>query len=978
MLTGVTVTTAGLYAGSDINNFRLIISNDATLDGGDVVLSTIATSTGPGQTLAFTGLGQNLPVGTTRYLFVAASISGCATVGSEINITSTPLSAITYSNPATVKNGTPTAGTSKTISLGVLDDVTGLAATTGTPTVNVSWTNPSCVTEVIVVAHTAPISGTPSGTYMGNNNYTLAPAFPGGGRVVYNGSTSPQTITGLTIGTLYYFKVFVRFNSNYSLGVQVTATPQLVNLYSRGSGLSHTDAIWSTSPTGTPVTLAAAGGMAIDRGIVIQNGHTVQLSTSGGGVLCRELIINPGGILTATGTLPSEIKYLLLHGNVTNNGTIGTGATFNPISFGIEGSNVTFQGTGETNVARLNKRSATVATSNLIINKNVNVRFSAGAGIHNNTDNTRMNILVSTGRTLTLVESDCDLGLDGTDGLSGGERSGNLIVNGTLNVGGTLFARNNNTVGGNTCAITVAASGTINANNVLTDLALTPGQGTSFSITAGGKVNITGALTINSGTLNSNGGIVLKSSAGGTARIANSAGAISGNITAERFVPTSGWHFTGTALGGQTIADWNDDLATQGPMPGVETPNPGYYTSSIFAYDQTNNDLIPIYGNTTNGWVVPTTSAINQNQGYRVFIPAGSTLDNTGTYSTGTKTLTLSSTGGQTYQGYNLVVNPHLSAVNQTGFIFGSGVQNTILVWDQTAASGAGRYRYEGAVVTSPITISGGPSPIASGQGFFLFTTTDGSTVQIPESAKNASSGTFFRTQTSPGLALRLTHSSGEDDHTVFQFMPGSEAAYEPIYDAYKLGNLGVNIYTLVGGSSKMAINVLPFEGEQMVIPVGFKTQAGSYTLDLVGIENLMEASVVYLKDNETGSIINLSQNNQYAFVVSADGEYNNRFELIFTQSITQAQNLKDNLKAAISVYPNPVSVEKFTLGMANLKGKVKVEMMDVMGKTIFSQTFENQVSAREMKLNKPAAPGKYLLRVTSDNFSSVQNFLVY
>ena len=34
---------------------------------------------------------------------------------------------------------------------------------------------------------------------------------PGGGRVVYNGTVSPQTISGLTVNTLYYFKVFVRF-----------------------------------------------------------------------------------------------------------------------------------------------------------------------------------------------------------------------------------------------------------------------------------------------------------------------------------------------------------------------------------------------------------------------------------------------------------------------------------------------------------------------------------------------------------------------------------------------------------------------------------------------------------------------------------------------------------------------------------------------------------------------------------------------
>jgi hypothetical protein len=975
LLTGVTVTTAGLYAGSDFNNFRLILSTDATLDGGDVVLSTISSSTGPGQILAFTGLGQNLPVGTTRYLFVTGSVSGCGTVGSSINISSTALTAITYAEVATVKTGTPVAGTAKNIILGILDDVTGLTAQSGQPTVQVGWTNPGCVTEIIIVAHTSPITGTPTGTYTGNLNYGSAPAFPGGGRVVYNGTSSPQIISGLTINTLYYFKVFVRFNSNYSAGVQVTATPTLVNLYSRGSGLSHTDAIWSTSATGGVVgTLAAVGGLSASRGIVIQNGHDVQLSASGGTVLCRELIVNSGGIFRGDGSLPAGNRFLNLFGDVTNNGTIGNGTTYSTLCFGIEGPTVNFNGNGVYNIGRIRRNTTTNQTANLIINSNVNIRFAAGAAIYSNQDNTRLNILISSGKSLTLTEVDGDLGLDGTDGLTGGERAGNIIVNGTLNVGGTLFARNNNTNALYSCAITVAASGIINANNILTDLALTPGQGTTFNISAGGKVNVTGALTVASGTFSSNGGLVLKSSAAGTARIANSAGSISGNITAERFVPTSGWHFTGTAIAGQTIADWNDDLATQGPMPGVETPNPGYFTSTIFGYDQTNNDVIPYSGATTNGWVVPTTSAINQNQGYRVFIGAGSTLDNTGTYGTGTKILTLSSTGGQTYQGYNLVVNPHLSAVLRTGFTFGAGVQNTILVWDPAT----NRYRYEGSVVTSPITTSGGPSPIASGQGFFLFTTTKGSTVTIPESAKSAASGTFFRTSTeASGLAVRISGLQGESDHAVFQFLSDAQPEYEHISDAYKLQNPGLNVYTLLADNSKMAINALPFEGNQMVIPVGFTAAAGAYTLDLAGIANLSAAAMVFLKDNETGSITELDQNSQYAFVVNTSGENNHRFELIFTQSVTSVDRLKDNIQAAIIVYPNPAVDAEFTLAMANLSGKITIEVLDILGKQVYSRVQDSQMASASIQLPKPAVAGQYLVKVKSAGQMFVKSLIV-
>jgi hypothetical protein len=240
-LTGATFTTAGSYAGSDISDFKLYFSTDATLDAGDNVLGTISTSTGAGQSLAFTSLGQVIPIGT-RYLFVTASVSGCASIGGTININSTPLTAITYSQSS--KTGTPVAGTSKSIVSGTLANVTGLTATSGSPTVQVSWTNPSCFDQILVVAHTANITGTPSGTvYASNLNYATAPAFAGGGKVVYYGTASPQFITGLVSGTTYNVKVFVRKSTSWSSGVQVSATPQSPIFYSVASGVAATDAI---------------------------------------------------------------------------------------------------------------------------------------------------------------------------------------------------------------------------------------------------------------------------------------------------------------------------------------------------------------------------------------------------------------------------------------------------------------------------------------------------------------------------------------------------------------------------------------------------------------------------------------------------------------------------------------------------------------------------------------------------------------
>ena len=109
-------------------------------------------------------------------------------------------------------------------------DVTNLNAAAGNAQVDVSWDIPSCFDEIILVAHTAPIMGVPAGTYNANStDYTDGgnPAFPSGGVVVYNGTGTPQNITGLTNGQTYYFKVFSRRIGSWSIGVQNSAAPIL-------------------------------------------------------------------------------------------------------------------------------------------------------------------------------------------------------------------------------------------------------------------------------------------------------------------------------------------------------------------------------------------------------------------------------------------------------------------------------------------------------------------------------------------------------------------------------------------------------------------------------------------------------------------------------------------------------------------------------------------------------------------------------
>lgn len=968
LLTAVSATATGTFTAADVAGFKLIASTDNVLDGSDLTIGNGA-AVGTGGTISFTGLSYTIPVDETRFLFITADVSGCATISATIGATAN-IAGFTYTSAN--KNGA--SGTTTPVRafvIGTPEDITNLSAPSGFPKVTVSWTNPSCLSDVVIVASTTPITGTPTGTPAFNLDYSLATLTTGLGKVVYRGVSSPQIITGLTLGQQYYFKVFTRFNTAYAPGVQITATPNEVTYYAVASGQVD-QAIWSLTPNGSPVTAASLGGFGTAVNLRIRTGRIAQIVNSG--VNCNDIIVEGGATLWRNSSSTGSMAYFNVTGDVICTGSIGNGSTFDAIGFNMEGNTHSLSGIGSFNVGRIRKSASAFTTTNVSIDGNVNVLFPGQGAVYNNSDNTRLNITVNAGRTLTISDPTGTIALDGVDGASPGQRGGDIVVNGNLVVEGIITAKNNNTsVAAPTFGtnITVNSGGTINAVTIDSDILA--GRGSVFTINSGGKVEMRGTITLASGNLIANGPLVLKSTASATARIGNSAGNISGLVTAERFVPTNGWHLTGTAVGGQTIADWNDDLATQGPMPGVETFNGAFYSSSIFEFDQTYNDPIPFFDFNIykpNGWKVPTTSDLFANKGYRLFAPAGTTLDNTGTYSTGPKTLTTSLIGSQQYVGYNLFVNPHLSAVNRSGMTFGGGVQNTIIVWDQSSNT----YRYEGTAMSG--SIAGGPSPIASGQGFFVYTTTNGATVTIPESAKALTNGTFFRTNTTQNaLEIQLKNSAGQSDVSLLQFHNDAAAGYDTKYDAYKMMNPEMSLYSILADGGKLANQALPFEGEQMTLPLGFKAPEGSYTLNFSGLDILNEASVVYLKDNETGAIVDLNQNAEYAFVLAQAGQNENRFELIFTNTVTSVNTLKNT--ASIAIYPNPVSSEKFTVATANMIGKVTIEVLDVLGRKVDSRVFETLKASTEIQINKPTVTGQYSVKVTDAKGFVVKSLIV-
>lgn len=107
-------------------------------------------------------------------------------------------------------------------------DVENLLESSGDTKVTLAWDDANCYDEVLVVAGTASIMGTPAGDGMA---YTPDPVFGNGTGFgpneypVFQGNLAKAEITGLTNGTTYYFKVFARLGTDWSSGVEISSKP---------------------------------------------------------------------------------------------------------------------------------------------------------------------------------------------------------------------------------------------------------------------------------------------------------------------------------------------------------------------------------------------------------------------------------------------------------------------------------------------------------------------------------------------------------------------------------------------------------------------------------------------------------------------------------------------------------------------------------------------------------------------------------
>lgn len=222
-------------------------------------------------------------------------------------------------------------------------DVTTLAASAGAEYIDLSWVDPTCFDEVLVVAKeaTAVTFASPTGD---GSLYTADAAFGTVGTdaniatdefAVYKGAANNVIVSGLTKnGTTYHFAVFTRKGTDWSAGVTVSATTN--NTYTSIDGVDgNPTRTWEAGTTwlgGAIPTNAVTDNVIIRARVnigstdVVVNNLTIENAT---GFLERVSVVQ-GNSLTIKGDVitigqlqvnadPTSTGSVIIDGTVTGN-----------------------------------------------------------------------------------------------------------------------------------------------------------------------------------------------------------------------------------------------------------------------------------------------------------------------------------------------------------------------------------------------------------------------------------------------------------------------------------------------------------------------------------------------------------------------------------------------------------------------------------------------------------------------------------
>lgn len=469
--------------------------------------------------------------------------------------------------------------------------------------------------------------------------------------------------------------------------------------------------------------------------------------------------------------------------------------------------------------------------------------------------------VIQSGHTITALGTwllnDLTISTGGT--LAGGSSEmrvhGNWINTGTFNAGTSNVVFKGQAA--QTIGFALGASPTT-FNNLTID-------NDGFSVTCSpSAVSVTGVVSMLEGTLQTSsapgvGSLTLISNSTASASIGEirSGASVSGDVILQRNTPTiptnqGYWFMLGSPILGQTVASWNDDIVTTG-FPGSDFPSFGF--NNIQYYNEGAAGTM----NTGYVGVSNATNALELNRGYYVWLSGvAQNLDNTGAIQSGQVTIPLSYTvtnpGGIFDYGWNLIANPYPSEIDWNLSSASLTGPKVYYVFDYQTNT----YKFRNAT-TNTGTAS---RYIAHSQGFLVKVNAAGQSLVCQETHKTNTGAAFERSGDSDNSFVAIRFSKGlSADEGMIVFDANATNGYDDldVADLQSPVESAVELTLMAQDNAPLAQDTRPFDGS-IEIPVSLDMpEAGTYTFQVVEMQNLPLGACLIVHDLVTGSSMQLA-----------------------------------------------------------------------------------------------------------------------
>ncbi len=480
------------------------------------------------------------------------------------------------------------------------------------------------------------------------------------------------------------------------------------------------------------------------------------------------------------------------------------------------------------------------------------------------------------------------------------------------------------------------------------------------------NTNVSGVLIVSpvstitiqaSKTLTVSSSILLQSDASGTASIGNNAGAISGNATVERYIPSSArksYIMVTSPVSGPTInAAWQEGDATVSGygthITGAAAGN-GFDAASasgfpsIFTYNDGN-----LVGSKWVGLNNTNVNTLAPGKGYLLYVrgdrsearyttgnSSNTTLRATGTLTTGDFTPVLTTKDSS----FNLLANPYPCAINWTTGITKANLAASFYVYDPNL----GVFITSDGTTKSPNVGQQQANVIQSGQAFFIQKASGVPSITFTEAAKTTAATTtsattvFGNEPPASQLNINIYHKSNELADGVVAIFGNNYKAGIAKEDAGKMDNFN-ETFALTRNNNRLSIEGRPtIKGNDTLFFAMNNFSKKEYVLKIDG-SNFSEANATLI-DNYTGTktALDLASITTYNFTVNGDAASagSDRFMITFGSTATiAAGETTDNSNLFVKVGPNPVSNQLMVNFKTATTETTVIKVINSLGQTV-------------------------------------------